>query len=567
MDKNRSLVRLLLSCFGAIVLLYVDADASRDSLWTVPFDCPVRFLITTPENTLLAFTDSGACAIETETGRPLWRRTDFEGDIWTYCGLVPASPYAVVCYGDIVSGTSGRRGDHAAVLSDPSALSVIRNHLFVIDYFTGATMWDARSVGVTSSMGHFHMPTAGALMLYGRNEAAEDAMMAVTYMNGEVLWKNGLFFPPGEDPPLISQPNGVKTLLGNQPPLFDTDSTMITFMDKHAIRKWNTITGELIWRTPLEAGAVPPICSWFAPMVLDSARGVFYAPCDETLLSINLSDGGITWTTKPRLKGRIHQIFLTPAGILVKGGGDQSGYGGMPFLTLLNPETGAQVWAAPFRQLYSQTNVVLQSDKIIAYGNNRLYEVSLLDGSFRELAQNIDFHGGESPQALDLTDEGYVLMASQNLVLIDTSGHTIYRTYFKMPGRDEIGIDDFLLSVLWGGLVMGPLITGIMATANQAPSGYPRYQELSTGLPRLGTTTFARNNIYMLADVEDFVIDFQRSKRHHDKGPGLVKLPKVWGDASNDVILKDLKPVYTVNAAEDRLFVALNGKRLVCFKF
>jgi len=563
MYEKRLLIRLLLVCAASILFPAAEASATTDSVWGVSLDCPIRFLITTPENTLLAFTDFGVCAIETMTGRTLWECSDFGGDVWAYCGIVPDAPYAIICYGD----ASGRRGDHSAAPSDPSASLVIRNHLAVVDYLSGTKMWDSRSVGAVSCLGHFPILSAKALMLFYENETVERRTMAVTYKTGEILWQSDLFFPPDEEPPLILQPNGVRTLLGNQPPLFDTDSTMITFMDKHSIRKWNALTGDLIWESAVEAGVVPAISDWYAPMVLDSARGVFYAACDKTLLAVSVVDGSQTWATRPALVGRVHQIFLTPGGILIKGGGNQQGSYGVPFVTLLDFGTGEPVWSTPFRELSSQTNVILRENEMVAYGQNRLFAISLEDGSFRELTAGLYFDGGESPQALELTDRGYLLLSSQNLTLIDTVGRVTYHTYHKMPGRDEIGIVDLIYSVWVGGIVIGPLITGIRAAVlNAPPTGHPRQQDLITGLPCLGTTTFAKNNVYMLATVKDF-IDFRQSKSHRDKGTGLIKIDKVWGEVACKVILKDMNPVYTLNASEDRLFVARHGTRLICYWF
>ena len=131
---------------------------------------------------------------------------------------------------------------------------------------------------------------------------------------------------------------------GHQPPILDTDSTMITFMTCKGVRKWDVRTGDLLWKAELGSKTAPLIKELYAPMVLSEDRQVLYVPGGKGLYAINTLDGSQVWGKRPSLRGRVHQFAVLPDGIVTMGGADAHGEGGRPFITLLDAKSGESLW-------------------------------------------------------------------------------------------------------------------------------------------------------------------------------------------------------------------------------
>ena len=118
--------------------------------------------------------------------------------------------------------------------------------------------------------------------------------------------------------------------------------------DKNKICKLDAGTGEVIWESSLKSASA-------RPLFLNDTRDVIYAVSSKTIYALKTQDGSLVWKRPPRLKGIVHQVQLTPQGLIVRGspyvvyvnGKPQLQLRGQPFITLLDIATGQPLWNGP----------------------------------------------------------------------------------------------------------------------------------------------------------------------------------------------------------------------------
>ncbi len=517
-------------------------QAGPTPMWKVSFEKEVKWQLLTPTGHLVVSTDKALYGLNPDNGDILWKDEELKKLKQEFFELVPFTHYAVISKGKGFLGA--------------------QNKTILFDYISGKPRWSSENLDLANSMGQFILPEINGLFLYGLNKKGKKRTYAVELETGNIIWENADFFKK-RDPNMHKLTKMKQTIVGNQEPLFDTDETMITFMNKKALRKWNARTGQLIWETEIKAKYSPAVKYGFASMLLSDDGSVLYTPVGKSVLAVRTSDGSLPWGKKgPKLKGMVHQMQLTSQGLVVKGGPNLQGKDGKPFITVLNLSSGEKIWKKEFKKLKESTNFVVKDDRVIVYSDKKIFAIKLADGDYRELAKDLKFKDKQSPHSLRIRDNGYYLQSANNMMLVGFDGNPVYHVYHKAPGSSmfsKIASTAVLAAVNAASAMDGYA----RANANAYRSGgrgsarYSLITRNSVLSKRFQKTKSARNYTYVLTNI----------KTGGEKGPGLVKVNKTDGSTENRIVLGTKKPEYEIDEIEGRLFFRQDKKEIICYTF
>lgn len=330
MHPSRSLKTTCAVALAATIIMVSAVFAAPTPNWNIKFEKDIKWLSLMETGHLVASTDKGLIGIDPATGEVAWTMEDLKNIKQDRFDPIPFTQFAVIQKG------KGFLGAH--------------NRMIVIDYVTGVEKWNSDKLGITSSMGQFLLPEIHALMIYGIHQKGKKWVQVVELETGELIWENKDFFKK-RNPQVFQLSASKQTLIGNQEPVFDTDETMITFMNKKAIRKWNAKTGELMWETEIKCKVAPALTYGYCPMLLSDDVSTLYIAAEKSVFAIRPTDGSLVWEKPDKLKGLVYQISIVPQGILVKGGPNPEGKHGDPFMMLLDASTGKKMWNPPWTDI------------------------------------------------------------------------------------------------------------------------------------------------------------------------------------------------------------------------
>ena len=496
----------------ALMGLTASALAAPSTLWSISFDKDIKWMRLMETGHLVASTDEGLVGIDPESGQIVWQQEEWKGLKEDRFDAIPFTQYGVVQTGKGVFGA--------------------HNKMVVIDYVSGQEKWNSDKLDILSSMGQFILPEVSALFIHGRNGKGKEWPRVANLETGDLLWENQDFFK-GRKAQVFQLSASKQTLVGNQEPLFDTDKTFITFMNKKAIRKWNAKTSELVWENELKCKAAPALKQGFCPMFLNKDATIVYVAADKRVYPVRTSDGTLVWEKPKELKGMVYQMLLLPQGLLVKGGPNQEGKGGDPFMMLLDRDTGEKKWQDEFKKLKKSTNFIVENDKALVVADKKLYSVNIADGKYREIAKDLKFEGSEYPGRLAKRDEGFYLGGDQNLMMLSPSGELIYHTYHKAMGGSLFGkiATTAVIGVSNYGSAMHALDRAqYEASRSVTGRGSAKYKLISSNpylSLRYKATKDGYNYKYILTKVET----------EDDQGPGIVKVSKATGETVGRIVL------------------------------
>jgi outer membrane protein assembly factor BamB len=353
-------------------------------------------------------------------------------------------------------------------------------------------------------------------------------------------------FPDGE---------AVETIVGNQEPLFDSEETMITFMNKKAIRKFNAKSGELIWETEVKAKEVSAPRNGYAPMILSENKETLYAAYVKKSLikwygivcGISTSDGNMIWKKPVKFKGGVTEMQQTAQGLIVKGVPiDEEGLpktDQKPFFALLDPMTGKTLWKKEYNVLTDGSDFVVRDNDILVYANGKLLTVNLSDGMPFEIGKDLKFKGKETPTFIDIRDDGIFLQSSNNLMLVSLMGEKVYHAYHEAPGFK------------WWEKMAG--LAGSMAAAS-----YMKADDISGATEFIFTERFKATS-----NLETYTCMLAHIESGNKKEVGLVKVNKKNGSVENQIVLGTRLPTYAVDEYESLLFFKSDKREIVCYRF
>jgi putative pyrroloquinoline-quinone binding quinoprotein len=489
--------------------------AQTNPLWRYTANDPVEFFSVSPLGSLVIGTDSSLSSVDGTTGAAMWIRDDIKDLDESNVVLIPNSPFAVV--------TS-------------------RTEFEVIDLNTGARKWDWRSVSTASSYGQVPVVERRMLLVYGKRPNDGSTLLAVDLESGSVLWRQDSLFvaaPEGVGAPRPSTSR--KTMLGHQPPVIDSDTSMVLYVSEDGPIKVDLRTGSLLWRADGFRGSEPPApLRGYAAMVY--ADGVLYVPSGKRLTAIDLRDGRVLWN-RTGLKSKPQQLEWTSSGLVVR----------IPHIDLLDPQTGASRWPKPFTDLKHSTGFVVRGDKVHVAAHGVFYGINLTDGTASALSQ-YKLRDADQPDALEMLDNGFAVRTAQTLILLDTAGAPKHHLFYPPPKLSTLTRVAFAAAAV-------AVSEWSYSAARSAAARTGTMQQYWTVSPilrkRYGASTKAREHYYVLTVLPD------TSPR---KGPGLVKLNLITGREEGRLWLGDRTPLYEVDPIEGILFFKDGKREIVAFK-
>lgn len=503
--------------------------------WTLTTGSAVEFQRLTPLGTLLVSTGGELGCVDPATGQWLWKREDLKKFKECNYDEIANTPYGLLDLGGGVGGTLRR--------------------VEVVDLATGQAKWDSKALPMNSSQGLFQAPAKRMLVLFGLpKQGNKPVTVGVDTETGEMKWQQDRLF---EKPLRLFEVKGSGKIFkrfsveGNQPPVFDSDHTMIVWLTADGPTKIDLDSGARLWVCAALKGKEPAaLADGYCGMLL--ADGVVYVPYEKSLQALDANTGALLWAKEKDFKGRVVQLEMTDRGLVVRGAptlGDNGKMNGKAYIDVLDPKTGLSVWAKPFKDLDDATTFMVRDGKIYIAADGELHEIGLADGAPRAIAK-FKFKEKEVPTDLELRGGDFLLSSAQTLLLLDAGGGQKYQSYFEAPSYSG-----------WMKLGVGVLMTAL----NAASAANAQYQANATGMsqtyylmgnPTLGkrfrATTQAQDHAYILTTVTG----------DGKKGPGLVKVDKATGKAVVELRLGDKSPEYVTDPVENRVFFLKDDKTI-----
>lgn len=381
---------------------------------------------------LFVLTKQGLLCLDPATGAQRWAREDLRHVPPANLILIPSSARALAL------GEAGME---------------------ILDLHTGQRVSGSSSWSVSEVYGFLTIGRLDLALLVAKTSASNHTLLGVDVRTGQVKWRQDGVFAKG--PELLQVFSGrrrgmynfsTSTLHGSQIPVMDTDTTLIIYLSKDGPVKIHVATGAVLWRAvALKGNDVPLWAGGYAFSV--TTPDILYVPVENSLSALAANDGRAMWGPGQALPGRIRQMELTSSGLLVRGAKpNRDGYLiDHRFVDLIDPRTGKSVWAGGAREVEHTAPFVTRGDTAYLATKNQLVAMSLADGSARVLA-SFKFEGGQAPVDVELRDNGILLLASHNMLLVDHDGATVYHRSFKPPGTGffEAALGRFLDKPLKG---------------------------------------------------------------------------------------------------------------------
>lgn len=346
---------------------------------------------------LLVGSGSELAGVDPVTGATLWARADLANLSEVALDIVGRTGYGVIMRGEKME---------------------------CIDLRTGETRWETGALSLLSAQGWLPLPGADTLILMlGRTTASPATLMAVELGTGTVRWRrDGIFAIT----PKVFSTGGVSYLLGHQPPIGDTDTTLVLYLSTEGPIRLDARTGALLWRADLlRDAAIPTRRDGYAR--IRHRRGVLFVPSQKRLLALNAADGRSAWDAPRVFRNKVVRMEWTRHGLLVRG---------EDWLDLLDPLTGTSVWRATL-EVKATTGIALDGDTVYYGADKTLVAIEVTNGSARTLGK-VKFEGGESAFGIGVLDEGIVLNSWHNIALVDRQGAERYHRAYPAP-RLSIG--------------------------------------------------------------------------------------------------------------------------------
>jgi outer membrane protein assembly factor BamB len=519
-----------------VVLLAATVAQGLEPRWKAQFEDDIRWQKLTPAGNLVVSNDRALYGVDPESGQIKWEMPQFKKLAEEMLELVPMTSYAVITAGTGTMGTMTR--------------------VALVDLIEGKEVWDSKTIGLNQTFGQFLFLDTGRIMMYGLDAKGKKAVVVAALDSGTPLWAAPGFFK--KDPWLFplgkSKLRPRFTIAGNHEPVFDTPVTFITCMSADGVRKHDAATGKLLWTSKAKIGAGNAPGWGFAQMVLSSDHSLVFAPAEKSVIAVRTSDGAVAWKKPPKLDGVVSQMVVTPQGLLIQGGPDAKGKG-KPFITVLDPATGAPAWRKPFKKMRAASNFVVQGDRVLICTDGTLYALSLADGSDQTVAQKIRFGGGEIPGQLSARADGYLLQSSQNVAMYGLDGSEKFSAYYAAPGASM-----FAKIASTAAIAAANAASAANAYSRAQATGNDQQYSLISSNPvlskRFKATANTDNYLYILTDIKG-----------DEKGPGLVKVNKNTGKLEKQLVLGTKEPEYEMDEVEARLFFRSGDREITCYDF
>lgn len=288
----------------------------------------------------------------------------------------------------------------------------------------------------------------------------------------------------------------------------------------------------------------------------------FYVEDDGILFGV--SSGGINkvafngtplWKKPLKTGPDLQLVARVDAGVMYISSGDTD---------IIDMNTGESVFGNAIKYKKSKTVASAYDasrDRFLLSCSDGVYDIDGNTGSYNLINSSIKFDGKESPQEIDVRDNGILLSSDQNLKWLDFEGNEKKHVYHRAPGKSAFG------AILVGALSAA---SATMAISHSATAGYMK----GAGVPSYDSTVRYHEaqaeswgNITD-AGFQEMAKRFKATKATEnsafiltklDDGVGLVKVDKDSGETVKEIVVKDKKPMYEVDDFEGLLYFKAKG--------
>ena len=499
-------------------------------LWRFAGSQDVTFMRLTPFGTVVVSMPDRLVALDPATGQPIWTRENIKNLSAGGFDVIPLSPYGVVRS---------------------------KNGIAVVDVQTGVTLWDSSAAPLDEVRGYIHVLEHRMLLLYGHKKPDGRALVAMDIDSGKVRWQQHALL---RSDPELWETDGVHSLSGHQPPLVDSDTTLILYINKDGPFKIHAQTGQLLWRVDqLKSEDPPTLAKGYSPLALGDT--MLLVPYGKKLMAVNPSDGRVVWDHHDNFKSPVSQMQLTSRGILVRGARPLDAKKGlsMPdaFLDLLDARGGASLWPRPFTEMKHDALApfLVAGDTAYLGDHDRLFALTLPDGNLRQLT-NYKFDGGEEPVTVEPRGEQLLLLSAHNLLLFNTHDARQVARYYPAPGSSFLSklgkAALFTMSAMSQAAAADQMArpgTHMTVSYNYNPFIKQRMQ---------GTVRAAENYTFMYTKAAD---------PGGREGFSLVRLRKTDGQEAGRLWFDDRSPEYLLDVASSTVYWKRGDREIVARKF
>lgn len=373
--------------------------------------------------------------------------------------------------------------------------------------------------------------------------------------------------------------------------------------------------GSRVWKNPLEvSGHIGPV--YF------HEKGLVILPNDDMNTKINLYDYNSQegmWGKKGRglkIKGGVYSYAKAGDGLVVV----SQNANGKNFLSYLDMSQGILTFDKPVKVdgtvVYSENtpkgllyitseeiNIMNKTDgtlllsdpihassRMTAHKDNFLYAFDYKDGVIKKLdkttgtvtvlSQEIKFDGKESPESIELRDNGILVSASQNMALISYDGNTVYQKYFEAPR--EAGIIRALryaqaVRAAYIGAAAYTASAAFQSAGEQVKEDDPVAGAVASGVGQaygqLGdaATDFAKKSwqqasarFKATSEANDYMVILAKE----DKNNFLMKVDKNSGEVQGKIDLgKEREPNYVMDGVTGMVFYNTGGGAVTAYQY
>jgi len=507
-------------------------------LWSAAFEQDIKWYKTTPAGILIVGTNEGIHGLDPTNGEIIWRFDEMKKPRAGDFEPIEFTPYALLSLQKKV------RGEDAMVI--------------LMDIETGEELWDSQKFGLGESYGFFTIHHAGVLLLFGKMAAKpqDKTLIAVELETGSVMWRDTTFWDRIR--PNLNKRGRRKTLIGHQPPIYDSDTTMILFLNAKAICKYNIYTGEMLW----EIKAPKPTSASADAVWLSEDDQDLYALYSRRANIFRTSDGQPRWTKPEKLPVHPDQFAVVPEGILIHTSPEKKEDAFR--LLLLNLETGKNVWKinADHRSTFERsmgagadaTGFAIHNSTAVYASGEEIHAIDIATGEKLELTRDVQIPKSDDLRGIEVRDSGYFVTTNQTLTLINWDGSTRYSVHHEAPSGFGAGLGMLITALAVQAIAGGDHSLGGGFSVSIRPNFDAIFERMSSIYE---ATADADNYTYLLVMLED----------GDKKSPGLMKIHKDTGETVRQLILDDKTPDYQLDIPWGRMFFRNDKRGISCYDF
>lgn len=249
-------------------------------------------------------------------------------------------------------------------------------------------------------------------------------------------------------------------------------------------------------------------------------------------------------------------------------------------INILNPATGEKKWK---KGLSTFPELTAEKDGKIYFHDKKTGGLKALDLSSQTVSDlntsQLNFQGKETPENLELTEDGIVLYSSQNIAKYDYNGTLLFNTYFPAP--KESGFQRGLN--IAGGILMAFIAADSYYTAGKISQAEGRIRaespewsefagQLKNAYAQQGDNASAAMNMAFGAlknrkKATTATREYNLIMTKRDKDIVLLKVSKQNGEVEGEIVLgRDRDPIYAIDEILGHVYYLESGKSLVGYK-